>query len=163
MALEKLKRTNLIQEIGVVRGSGFDTGIQALEKTKRTADTIIDNAFRYGADKVSKEGLYDAKDKQVDYKTEYYVEGPNGARKITDLLDKNENIIGSFKTPIIDERLISGRIYNNAYNQERDKIYGLSIKAQAQNFAAEMYVKFNNDLFNSIIPFYFNLFSKYIF
>ena len=29
MALEKLKRTNLIQEIGVVRGSGFDTGIQA--------------------------------------------------------------------------------------------------------------------------------------
>ena len=145
MALEKLKRTNLIQEIGVVRGSGFDTGIQALEKTKRTADTIIDNAFRYGADKVSKEGLYDAKDKQVDYKTEYYVEGPNGARKITDLVDKNENIIGSFKTPIIDERLKSGRIYNNAYNQERDKIYGLSIKAQAQNFAAEMYVKFNND------------------
>ena len=145
MALEKAKRTNLVREIGVLRGTGYEAGIQAMESVKRSADIISDNAFKYGADKLSKEGLYDAKDKQLDYTTDYYVESQDGIKKITDVLDEKDNVIGSFKTPIIDERLPAGPIYNEAYNRERDKIYGLNIKANALVYADELYVKFQND------------------
>ena len=103
MAIENIKRESRLREIGVVRGQGFDAGTQALQKTKRAADNIIDTAFRYGADKVSKEALYDAKDIPLDYKEEYYVESPTGDKRITDVVDDNENIIGSFKTPITND------------------------------------------------------------
>ena len=145
MAIENIKRESRLREIGVVRGQGFDAGTQALQKTKRAADNIIDTAFRYGADKVSKEALYDAKDIPLDYKEEYYVESPTGDKRITDVVDDNENIIGSFKTPITNDRLPSGKIYNTAYNNERDKIVGLSIKASAVTFADQMYVQYHND------------------
>ena len=143
--LEKLKRTNIVRDIGVVDTSGYGVAQQQLEKVKRAADNIVDSAFKWKADKLSKEAMYDAQHEELDYVTEYYAKGFDGGYKITDILDDKDELIATIKTPVQEQRLTEGKIYGSQFNKTRDAVIGLSIKASANTYADELYVKFIDD------------------
>ena len=139
MALTKGKPTNLLKNIGVVGTEGYTAGARSLERLANTADRISDMAYKQEANKLETEAQFAAKHDPIKWQDNFVIEGPEGDFKITQVYedDSEQKLLYTFKTPVENELLPAGKIYNDAYNKERDGIFEKSLIYAVSDFARQ--------------------------
>ena len=139
MALTKGKPTNLLKNIGVVGTEGYTAGARSLERLANTADRISDMAYKQEANKLETEAQFAAKHDPIKWQDNFVIEGSEGDFKITQVYEDNseQKLLYTFKTPVENELLPAGKIYNDAYNKERDGIFEKSLIYAVSDFARQ--------------------------
>ena len=137
--LEKIRPQNRLKQIGVVDSSGFKAGQQAMAQLASTADRITDLAYKHKANEVEQEALWDARHDPVQYEDKFMFQDDTGAWKITDVWEDEteKKLVYKFKTPISNDMIKAGAIYQNTYNAERESVFERSLSLNIEDFVRQ--------------------------
>ena len=137
--LTKSRPTNLLKNIGVVGTEGYAVAQRSMQQLANTADRIADVAYRHEANKLETEASFDAKHDPIKWQDKFLIEDEDGDFKITEMYeDESEGkLLYKFKSPVSNEMLPVGKIYNTAYNKEREPVFEKSLVLAVNDFARQ--------------------------
>ena len=109
----------------LVGTEGYAVAQRSMQQLANTADRIADVAYRHEANKLETEASFDAKHDPIKWQDKFLIEDEDGDFKITEMYeDESEGkLLYTFKSPVSNEMLPVGKIYNTAYNKEREPIF----------------------------------------
>ena len=138
--LTKSRPTNLLKNIGVVGTEGYASAQRSLKQLASTADRIGDTAYKYEANRLETEATFDARHDPIKWKDNFVIEDTDtGDFKITEMYeDESEGkLLYTFKSPVSNEMLPIGKIYNDKYNKEREGVFEKSLVLAVNDFARQ--------------------------
>ena len=137
--LTKSRPTNLLKNIGVVGTEGYASAQRSLKQLASTADRIGDTAYKYEANRLETEASFDAHHDTIEWKNNFLIEDKDGDFKITEVYeDESEGkLLYTFKTPLSNQMLPTGKIYNTAYNKEREPVFEKALVLAVGDFARQ--------------------------